>query len=1005
MKTIYLAWKSIILTLLLLQQNPLLKSQSFNILKQWNFENRSTGTYTDAMVGQDFNHTVLFSHNTASIVNDQINGSSTKVMRIKHPANTVSNGFEMNVNLEKDYNELWLSFNWKFGNEFNSTHGGKLPGLGGLPDFGTYCPVGEDGFRCHNLFKWGNRISSYHYDRTTGICPWAVDEDSVFMTNGTWYNITQRLVMNTFTNGVANADGIKEVWINGKLVLQERNLKLMTTNRSDMKIDAFRLANFYGGSGSAYLPKTEGYTYIDNIKVFLPLNDPIVGTRNVHNASTIISTPDPASNESFYYDRLITSAGTLSNTQYPSTYSSCIDEAYLIDAGANNRVKFEIKGGALGGNDYLFFYDGNKSNAKLIHVIKGSSSNLVKTITSSQRYLFIRFSSSEDVGSTGWTGTISFLTQSVSPLTPPSNLSLTSTSSGINISWKDNCSRETGYKVDRSLSSGTGFQTINTTTGGITSCVDNNVTAGQKYYYRISGINETQQSAYCDEKSIVYSPAVSIINVAPGKSVKQSSTAYNGAPERAIDGNTNGSWSSNSVSHTARDLNSWWEIDLGRSYSINNIEIWNRTDVCCIGRLTNYYVFVSDNPFSSTNLTNTMNQSGVWKQNFSNYPDPMQLVNPGRTARYIRIQSTATVELNLAEVVVNANINQAPEAPSGPSAVANSSSEIALRWTDNSSNENGFRVEKLQSGEFVQIASLPANTVTYTDKYLSPSTTYYYRVAAYNAYGTSNYCNQVSVKTDPAPQVANIAPGKIVKQSSTVYGGVAIRAIDGNTNGTWNAGSVTHTGKYQNSWWEIDLGKKYEISSVEVWNRTDPCCADRLSNYYILISDNPFNSSDLTNSLNQSGVWDQYFSIPPDPMVSVTPGRTGRYIRIQCYGIVELSLAEVKVNAFIDPKDEDLTSIEETTNQNQNLNVFPNPASEQITINYKVDSDSRISIELYSISGALTEILVDDYKTPGTYSEVFHLGTLNNEIKPGIYLIVFRNEKEYLTRKVVITQN
>jgi hypothetical protein len=414
MKRIYLLkWILIVFAITKLQG---LFAQDFNIYNSWNFENEELGQYTDAEVSEDFTSTILYSHNSASIANDVINGSSTKIMRITHEANKVSVGFELNVNLKKDYDEVYLSFNWKFSNEFNSTAGGKLPGLGGLPDFGAYCPTGVNGFRVHNMFYQAGQIFSYHYDRSSYGesygCPWggpagASDYFSYnYMNNGTWYNITQRLVMNTFTGGVANQDGIKEVWIDGRLVMQEKDLKFMGVQSDTLKIDAFRLSNFYGGDGDVYKPLHECYGYIDNIKVYMPNNDPITG-HNLHSSSTIISTPDKINDRRVYFDQLITSQGILHNNDYGNNYSPCVDEAYLIDAGAGNTVTYTYNY-SLGANDYLLFYDGNASDSKRLQAIAGTSNASNQTIKSTGRYLFVRFSTDTQGQASGWTGNISF---------------------------------------------------------------------------------------------------------------------------------------------------------------------------------------------------------------------------------------------------------------------------------------------------------------------------------------------------------------------------------------------------------------------------------------------------------------------------------------------------------------------------------------------------------------------------------------------------------------------
>ncbi len=67
----------------------------------------------------------------------------------------------------------------------------------------------------------------------------------------------------------------------------------------------------------------------------------------------------------------------------------------------------------------------------------------------------------------------------------------------------------------------------------------------------------------------------------------------------------------------------------------------------------------------------------------------------------------------------------------------------------------------------------------------------------------------------------NIAAKGKPKQSSTDFGGDAQRAIDGNTNGDYNANSVSHTKIEDNPWWEVDLGKAVTVDRIVLWNRTD----------------------------------------------------------------------------------------------------------------------------------------------------------------------------------------
>jgi len=66
----------------------------------------------------------------------------------------------------------------------------------------------------------------------------------------------------------------------------------------------------------------------------------------------------------------------------------------------------------------------------------------------------------------------------------------------------------------------------------------------------------------------------------------------------------------------------------------------------------------------------------------------------------------------------------------------------------------------------------------------------------------------------------NVAKGGKATQSTTSHNGDAARAIDGNKNPDYNAGGQTHTtNDRKDPWWELDLGKEVELTSIGVWNR------------------------------------------------------------------------------------------------------------------------------------------------------------------------------------------
>lgn len=133
-------------------------------------------------------------------------------------------------------------------------------------------------------------------------------------------------------------------------------------------------------------------------------------------------------------------------------------------------------------------------------------------------------------------------------------------------------------------------------------------------------------------------------------------------------------------------------------------------------------------------------------------------------------------------------------------------------------------------------------------------------------------------------KTTNLALGKTTQQSSTAYGGVSSSAVDGNTSGIWNQGSVTHTSNAFQPWWQVYLDSDTNINEIKIWNRTN-CCSDRLSNFDVFIYDS-----------NNNRVFKTTITSTPSPSVTInTGGVVGNRVRIKLKGTNPLSLAEVQV--------------------------------------------------------------------------------------------------------------
>ena len=91
--------------------------------------------------------------------------------------------------------------------------------------------------------------------------------------------------------------------------------------------------------------------------------------------------------------------------------------------------------------------------------------------------------------------------------------------------------------------------------------------------------------------------------------------------------------------------------------------------------------------------------------------------------------------------------------PTNLTASPRSSSEVVLSWRDNSTNETGFRVQRRLdvSGAWIEIGTTAADATTYSDRGLSPSATYRYRVQAFNNTESSAYSNEAAAKTLQGP--------------------------------------------------------------------------------------------------------------------------------------------------------------------------------------------------------------------------------------------------------------
>ncbi len=117
-----------------------------------------------------------------------------------------------------------------------------------------------------------------------------------------------------------------------------------------------------------------------------------------------------------------------------------------------------------------------------------------------------------------------------------------------------------------------------------------------------------------------------------------------------------------------------------------------------------------------------------------------------------------------------------PNTPSGLTILGQTLSTVTLQWTDTSTTEQSFRIERSTDGtNFALLATTSQNSTQYIDSTVTQGQTYYYRIASVNivgmsAYGASIPHTPLSVPNTPSAMTATLV------SSSTAH--IALNWID-----------------------------------------------------------------------------------------------------------------------------------------------------------------------------------------------------------------------------------
>lgn len=126
-----------------------------------------------------------------------------------------------------------------------------------------------------------------------------------------------------------------------------------------------------------------------------------------------------------------------------------------------------------------------------------------------------------------------------------------------------------------------------------------------------------------------------------------------------------------------------------------------------------------------------------------------QIHNVGQTV--IGDSAGGAVDLHAGALAVMVRYTPLPEAPTALATTVVGGFTVDLEWTDGSSNEDGFLIQRREGGgPFAYLDTAGADQTAYTDSACTPDTDYAYRVCAVRDEARSDWSNQADAET-PMP--------------------------------------------------------------------------------------------------------------------------------------------------------------------------------------------------------------------------------------------------------------
>ena len=314
------------------------------------FENHSLGSFTDDSITKYWNVRKIWDANdTTNYIVDSVDvsGSPSRMIQFKFPAGTDEGqaGMEVSIDFDSvpatgDYTEVYMSYHFKFtvGSEYG--YGGyKIPGLMGFPEWiGAVEPKAGEGFIAHTSIDQRGLQRSYTYHHAQAGEQGDINQYGAFrIQNERWYTYTKRCVMNTYSEGTANQDGIVEEFINGIKLAGEDDFQFFEDTEEDdtLGIDGVWFSIFMSDNPDGSYD--DSYILIDNIEIyqldatFAANNGYAYGQGDTNALGSTIYVPITiASNTDTYDSTYTTTSGTFKDVNGVGDYDNKTNELHKI---------------------------------------------------------------------------------------------------------------------------------------------------------------------------------------------------------------------------------------------------------------------------------------------------------------------------------------------------------------------------------------------------------------------------------------------------------------------------------------------------------------------------------------------------------------------------------------------------------------------------------------------------------------------------------------------------